>query len=269
MPPLRPPVNRRRFISDTAFALLVLGRVDGVRAAGGPAVAAAASLRYALPEIVAAFVAAGGLPPRVSYGSSGNLFRQIRQGAPFELFLSADERFVRRLVDEGRAFDQGSLYASGRLALFVPLGSSLLADASLADLEVALGDGRLRRLAIANPAHAPYGRAAREVLEHRGLWRDLEKRLVIGENASQALQFALSAGTEAGIVPYSLVLAPRVATLGESALISDSWHSPIRQRMVLLGSASADARALYRFLRGREAGVILERYGFRVPEGEP
>jgi molybdate transport system substrate-binding protein len=221
-----------------------------------------------MPEIVDAFVAAGGSEPRVSFGSSGNLFRQIRQGAPFELFLSADEQFVGSLVDEGRTLDTGALYASGRVVLFVPLRSPLLPDGSLEDLRLAAGDGRLRRLAIANPAHAPYGRAAREALEHRGLWSSIEPRLVVGENASQAVQFALSGGTEGGIVPYSLILAPRIAPLGTGALIPRSWHSPIRHRVVLLDSASADAGALYRFLQQGEARAILERYGFIVPEGE-
>jgi hypothetical protein len=125
----------------------------------------------------------------------------------------------------------------------------------------------LRLIGQSVPADST-GRAVRAALEHRGLWSSIEPRLVVGENASQAVQFALSGGTEGGIVPYSLILAPRIAPLGTGALIPRSWHSPIRHRVVLLDSASADAGALYRFLQQGEARAILERYGFIVPEGE-
>ena len=146
-----------------------------------------------------AWSAGGGAPPRVSFGSSGNLYRQIAQGAPFDLFLSADEEQALKLVRTGRTEGEGTIYATGRLVLLVPEHSRLALDGSLADLGRAIGDGRVSRLAIANPAHAPYGRAAREALERTALWSRLQGRLLLAENAAQAVQFALTRGADGGL----------------------------------------------------------------------
>lgn len=237
------------------------------RAAQGPLVAAAANLRQALPEIAAAFASTGGAtPPRLTFGSSGNLVRQIHQGAPYEMFLSADEGFALALAREGRARDDGVVYAVGRLVMLVPANSPLQADGSLADLEAAVEDGRLQRLAIANPEHAPYGRAARQVLIRRGLWDDrIQRRLVIGENVAQAVQFALSGGAEGGIVAYALALAPPVAAVSSYGLIPAQWHEPLRQRMVLLEGASMAAAAFYDYLQSPDARAIFARNGFTPP----
>lgn len=159
----------------------------GVRAAEPPAVAAAADLKFALTEAATQFERDSGQKVRLSFGSSGNFTQQIENGAPFELFLSADEAFVFRLAEAGHTLDRGAQYAIGRLVLFVPERSPLKPDATLEDLRAALTDGRLRRFAIANPEHAPYGRAARSVLRHAGLWTAIEPRLVLGENAAQAM----------------------------------------------------------------------------------
>ena len=242
----------------------------GTAAAGEPPiVAAAASLRHVFPEVVHTWSAAGGVPPEVSYGSSGNLYRQIAQGAPFDLFLSADEEQALKLVRAGRTEGEGAVYAAGRLALLVPLHSGLALDASLADLGRAIGDGRLRRLSIANPAHAPYGRAARDALVRTALWPRLEDRLLLAENAAQAVQFALARGASGGLVPYALTLAGRVSAEARHVLLDASMHGPITQRMVLLPGAGADARALYRFLAGPAAQRIFERSGFPAPGARP
>ncbi|MEZ5602839.1 MAG: molybdate ABC transporter substrate-binding protein [Burkholderiaceae bacterium] len=134
----------------------------------------------------------------------------------------------------------------------------------------ALDAGDIRRFAIANPEHAPYGRAARAVLRHAGLWSRIEPLLVLGENASQALQFAASGSSQGGIVPLSLSKAPPVAALGRFATIPADWHAgePLRQRMVLTRHAGAAARAFYDYLQGPAARAILARYGFALP-GEP
>ena len=248
-----------------AFALVLAGTAATAREP--PAAAAAASLRHVFPELVRAWSAAGGVPPEVSFGSSGNLYRQIAQGAPFDLFLSADEEQVLKLVREGRAEGGGTVYGIGRLVLLVPRNSGLVLDASLEGLDRAMDDGRLRRLAIANPAHAPYGRAARDALVRAGIWTRLSEsgRLLLAENAAQAVQFALTRGAGGGLVPYALALADRVSREARHTLIDASMHNPIRHRMVLLPRAGEEARALFRFLAGPSARRIFERLGFSAP----
>ena len=228
-------------------------------------VAAAASLRHVFPELILAWTRTGSTAPEVSFGSSGNLYRQISQGAPFDLFLSADEEQVLELVRSGRTDGESAVYGVGRLALLVPHHSRLALDASLDDLGRAIGDGRLRRLAIANPAHAPYGRAAQEALARAALWPRLEERLLLAENAAQAVQFALTGGADGGLVPYALALTERVSHEARHVLIAASMHRPITHRMVLLPHSGAQARELFRFLAGPAAGMIFKRFGFSVP----
>ena len=233
-----------------------------------PLVAAAASLRHVFPELTRVWTDGGGVPPRVSFGSSGNLYRQIAQGAPFDLFLSADEAQALKLVRAGRTDGEGLVYGVGRLALLVPRHSRLALDASLGDLGRALDDGRLRRLAIANPAHAPYGHAAREALARAALWPRLDGRLLLAENAAQAVQFALARGADGGLVPSALALAGHVSGKARHVLLDASMHPPLAQRMVLLAPAGEEARALFRFLAGPAARRIFERFGFTAPERE-
>lgn len=246
------------------LALLLAGMV---RAAEPPPVAAAADLKFALAEIARDFARDSGREVKLSFGSSGNFTQQIEQGAPFQLFLSADENLIFRLADKGFALDRGALYAIGRIVLFAPHGSALKADAELKDLAAALTDGRLRRFAIANPEHAPYGRAARAALRHAGLWETIRPRLVLGENASQAAQFAAAGASQGGIVPLSLALAPEVAKLGRFALLPAEWHAeePLRQRMALMKTAGATARAFYAYLHQPAARAVFRRYGFVLP----
>lgn len=244
---------------------LILAILAPCAAAQAPAIAAAADLKYALTEIADAYRRDTGNEVRIAFGSSGNFAQQIEHGAPFELFLSADEAYVDRLAGKGLTRDAGSLYAIGRVALFLPRGSPLAADATLADLKLAVRDGRVRRFAIANPEHAPYGRAAREVLERAGLWSALSRVLVLGENASQAMQFAAGGGAQGGIVPWSLTKAPEVAKLGDAALLPADGHRPLRQKMVLTRSAGPRAEAFHAYLGTPEARRIFVRHGFALP----
>lgn len=250
-----------------AFTLLFAA---SARAAQMPPVAAAADLKFALAEVAERFRQDSGRTVKLAFGSSGSFARQIEQGAPFELFLSADESFVFRLAERGLTRDRGVLYGVGRIVLFAPRGSPLEVDAGLAGLKAAVADGRIRRFAIANFEHAPYGRAAREALRHAGLWPDIEAKLVLGENASQAAQFAASGSSQGGIIPLSLSRAPEIARLGRYALIPAKWHGaePLRQRMVLMKSAGDTARAFYEYLQRPGARAILVRYGFALPGGE-
>ena len=264
------PMHRGASTACRVVALLLLLLLMGAGRASGepPLVAAAASLRHVFPELMHAWSATGGAPPEVSFGSSGNLYRQIAQGAPFDLFLSADEEQALKLVRAGRTDGEGTIYGVGRLALLVPRHSRLALDASLEDLGRAIDDGRLRRLAIANPAHAPYGRAAREALVRATLWPRLEDRLLLAENAAQAVQFALTRGADGGLVPYALALTERISSKGRHVLVDASMHPPIAQRMVLLSHTGGEARTLFRFLAGPAARRIFQRFGLSAPDAD-
>ena len=244
---------------------VALAAAGAVHAQDGPVIAAASDLKFALDEIAGEFRKSTGKSVRVSYGSSGNFFRQIAQDAPFELFMSADEEFVFKLADQGLTLDRGALYATGRIVLFAPNGSALRPDGDFADLRQAIADGRLVKFAIANPEHAPYGRAAMEALKSAGLWSAIEPKLVLGENVSQAAQFAVSGSTQGGIFALSLALAPGFRDAGSYVPIADSLHRPLRQRMVLTRKAGATARDFYRFAQGPGARAIFKRYGFLLP----
>lgn len=246
------------------IALLVCASPTA-QAQPAPTVAAASDLQFALTELADAFQAQTGKAVKLTFGSSGNFARQIRQNAPLEVFFSADEAYVRQLAEAGFMRDAGELYAIGRIVLIVPKGSTLKADATLTDLKAALGDGRLKKFAIANPEHAPYGRAAEQALRHAGLWDAVKGRLVLGENVSQAAQFATSGNAEAGIIAYSLALSPKVSALGTYALIPAEWHGPLRQGMGLTKNAGPVAEQFYAFARSPAARAILRKYGFVLP----
>jgi molybdate transport system substrate-binding protein len=248
-------------------AAAVLALPGAARAADPPAIAAASDLQAALPDVATAFQQKTGKSVKLTFGSSGAFTQQIRHGAPFEVFLSADESYVRTLSEAGLTQGEGELYAVGRIGLFIPRGSPLKPDPSLRDLAVAARDGRLVRLAIANPEHAPYGRAAREAMQAAGVWDAVRPRLVLGENVSQATQFATSGSAEGGVIPQSLATTPQVRAAGTFVLIPAARHQPLRQRAVLLKGAGPTAAQFYAFVRGREARAILARYGFTVPAG--
>lgn len=237
-------------------------------AADVPTIAAAADLKFALAEVAEGFRKDTGHAVKLVFGSSGAFTAQIENGAPFEMLLSADEQYIFQLSDKGLTRDRGALYAIGRIVLFAPLGSSLKVDAAMTDLRAALSDGRLKRFAIANPEHAPYGRAARAALRHAGLWPGVEPRLVLGENAGQAMQFASSGSSQGGIVPLSLSRAPELAKLGSFALLPAEWHAdePLRQRMALTRKVGPTAEAFYRYLQQPTARETLARYGFVLPD---
>lgn len=248
--------------------LVFLATPSACLAAEVPFVAAAADLKFALSEIAENFAKETGRRVRLSFGSSGNFARQITQGAPFELFFSADEQYALGLVGSGQALDRGALYGVGRIVLYAPRGSPLKPDAQMKGLAAAAAAGVVTRFAIANPEHAPYGRAAREALQHAGLWDVLQSRLVLGENASQAAQFASSGAAEGGIIPLSVALAPALAAAGSHALIAQDWHQPLRQRVVLLKGAGEAARRFYDYMQQPRARAVLTRYGFAVPADE-
>jgi molybdate transport system substrate-binding protein len=237
----------------------------GAQTGDAPNVAAASDLQFALSEIAEGFRRGTRAEIRLTFGSSGNFTRQIAHGAPFQVFLSADEGFIHNLADSGHTIDRGVLYAVGRLVLFAPSGSPLRLDATMSGLRAALAEGRIRRFAIANPEHAPYGRAAEQVLRGQGLWDSVRPLLVLGENVSQAAQFATSGAAQGGIFAYSLALAPNISGRGAYVLLPAEWHAELAQRMVLLKGAGATAQAFYRYVQEPAARAILRRFGFTLP----
>jgi molybdate transport system substrate-binding protein len=256
---------RRRILACFASAGLVLV-ARSVRAQTVPTVAAASDLKFALEEVATRFEKDSGHKLRLVFGSSGNFYSQILQGAPFQMFMSADESYVLKLADVGKTIDRGRLYALGRIGLIVPNGSPLKADGELVDLAAALKDGRLQKFAIANPEHAPYGARAKEALQRAGLWDAIQPRLVLGENISQTAQFATSGSAQGGIVALSLVRAPALAALGRFALIPEAWHPPLKQRMVLMKDAPPALRAFYDYIGTPTAQEVMVRYGFTMPK---
>ncbi len=231
----------------------------------GPAprlrVAAAADLKFALEEVVRN----SGQPVEVAYGASGNFYAQLQNRAPFDVFLSADVTYPERLEEQGLAA-RGSrfVYAIGRLALWTPAGSGI--DVERLGLE-ALRDPRIRRVAIANPQHAPYGRAAEAALRKAGVYDQVREKLVYGENVAQAFQFTESGAAEAGVVALSLAAAPPAAEKGRYWEVPQEWFPKLEQGGVVL-AWTAQPDAAYRFcqfLTGPRGRAALVRFGFRLP----
>ena len=238
----------------------------GPAQARAPVVAAASDLQHVMVELVDAFAADTGQRLRVAHGASGNLARQIRAGAPFELFLSADEQFVLDLHRDAISEDTGHHYATGRLALVVTHRAGFDAAGGLRALGEALADGRVRRLAIANPDHAPYGMRAAEALAAAGLADGARESLVLGENVAQAAQFVFSGNAQAGLVAASMQAANGLPAGLDWHLVPDALHAPLRQRMVLLPGASDGARAFHDWLLGESARAVFRAHGFSVPD---
>jgi molybdate transport system substrate-binding protein len=237
-----------------------------VAAEPAPSIAAASDLKFAMEELAAQFKRDTGHEVRLTFGSSGNFQRQIEQGAPFEMFLSADEAMVYQLADKSLTRDRGALYAVGRIVLFVPERSPIQPSDDLEGLRAALAARQITHFAIANPEHAPYGRAAKQALRHAKLWDLLQPYLVLGENVSQAAQFAATGNCQGGITAYSLALAPSMQGRGRFSLIPGDWHRPLRQRMVLLRKATPTAERFYAYMQAPAAREIMNRYGFVLPD---
>jgi len=231
-----------------------------------PAVAAATSLNPAMAEVAAQFAHDRGAHVQVVFGASGTLTRQIQDGAPFEMFLAADEEFPNRLTAAGLTKGPGTVYAVGRLVIFAPKGSPLTTDPNLDGLMKLIKAGGVTRFAIANPDVAPYGRAAEALLRTRGVWDALRPRLVLGDSVAQAAQFATTGNAVGGLLAYSLVLSPGFADRGTYAVIPQRDHPPLRQRMVLLKHAGATASQFYDYLQSAAARAILQKHGLAGPD---
>jgi molybdate transport system substrate-binding protein len=228
------------------------------------AIAAASDLQAVMPALVSQFERDTGIAASVTFGSSGSFFAQIQNGAPFDVFFSADVDYPRRLVASGHA-EKDSLYAyaTGHLVLWTRSDSGI----DIARGLTILTDARVRRIAIANPDYAPYGRAAIAALQHEQVYERVKDKIVKGENISQTAQFAQSGNAQVGLLSLSLALGPALKG-GKYVEVPASAYPPIRQAAVVL-SASDDkgsARQLLTYLRRPAAVTLLQSFGFAAPD---
>ncbi|MCM3902108.1 MAG: molybdate ABC transporter substrate-binding protein [Pyrinomonadaceae bacterium] len=227
-------------------------------------IAAASDLNFAFKEIIAEYEKTTGNHVKLTLGSSGNFFAQIQNGAPFDLYFSADIAYPRKLEEAGLTVP-GSLYqyAVGQIVLWAAKGSHL--DISKG-LEV-LREPTIKKVAIANPKHAPYGRAAVAAMEYFKVYDQVKDKLVLGENISQAAQFVESGAADVGIIALSLALAPPMQAAGSYWEIPADVHPPIEQGAVMLmgGKNQESAKAFLSFIQGAEGQTVMKRYGFAVP----
>ena len=223
-------------------------------------VAAAANLRYVLPELAELFQQQTGHRLAVTYAASGTLTTQIQHGAPFELFLSASPDYVQRLIKAELTEGEAINYAQAQLALFASNHSKLSVDAGLQGLKEVLFRGDLNKVAIANPRHAPYGQVAKTVLEEAGIWQLIQPHLLMAENATQAVQFTLSSTVDAGFVPYAEIIQPQLASQGRFIKLDVK----LQQQAVLLNGASQQAKLFLAFIQIMDAHDIFIKHGFLV-----
>jgi molybdate transport system substrate-binding protein len=244
------------------LAVLAIGIAPPAFAGASLAIAAAADLKFCMDELVAQFRGNhAGAAIDVSYGSSGNFATQIRQGAPFDLFFSADIEYPRGLAKDGFAASEVRPYARGRIVLWsatIDATKLTLADLARADIG---------KVAIANPQHAPYGKRAEEAMRASGVWDKVEARLVFGENIAQTAQFVESGNAGVGIIALSLALNPELARRGGYWLIPDELHQPLEQAFMMTrhGADNALAETFAEYVQTAQARALMARYGFALP----
>lgn len=228
--------------------------------AGQIRIAAASDLRYAMDEIVQAFRSE--FPDEkvdVTYGSSGKFATQIQEGAPFDLYFSADISYPRQLEEKGLAASPVYPYAVGRIVLWSIKRELLLTE---------LIDKSVKRIAIANYRHAPYGQRAKEALESIGIWELIAEKLVMGDNIAQAAQFVETGAADAGIIALSLVMSPALKDKGHWILIDELFHKPLEQGFVITRYAADNelAKTFAEYMSRTETIKILKDYGFTLPD---
>jgi molybdate transport system substrate-binding protein len=243
-----------------AIALLVVASASLIRAAAPPTltVYAASDLAFALKEVAGLFERFAGAKVVLVFGSTGNLAKQIEHGAPADVFFSANESFIDALVDRGAVIRESrAMYAQGRIVLAVPKGRGAPKDLR------ALLDPKFRRVAIANPAHAPYGKAAEEALRASGVWEALRPKLVYGENIRHALQFIQTGAVDAGIVALSVADVPEI----EYVKVDVALHAPLNQAAGVVRRSARPELALgfVQFVNGSQGRPVMKRFGFLLP----
>lgn len=247
--------------------LLVASQSSGMATAQDLRVAAAADLQFVFQDVAARFQRETGHSVNLTFGSSGNFFSQIQNGAPFDVFFSADVYYPAKLEAAGLV-EPGTLfrYATGRIVLWVRKDSAIDVKQGLKTL----ADPMVRKIAIANSEHAPYGRAAVAALQHEKIYEKVRDRLVLGENISQAAQFVESGNADAGILALSLALAPALKSRGRYYEIPTSFYPAIEQAAVILKSSKQKeiARQFLSFLKQPEIAEFIRSNGLTVPESQ-
>ncbi len=227
-------------------------------------IAAASDLTFAFKDVAARFQNQTGVAVKLTYGSSGNFFAQIQNGAPFDLFFSADVGYPEKLEAAGLA-ESGTMYeyASGKLVMWVPNASKLDLSRGLA----ALLDPGIGKIAIANPQHAPYGTAAVAAMRHAGIYDQVKGKFVLGENISQTAQFVQSGNADVGLLALSLAVAPAMKDSGRYVEVPAADYPPLIQAAVILKSSRNQelANQFLKFLKEPETVALMERYGFSIP----
>jgi molybdate transport system substrate-binding protein len=244
------------FIKRVLFCLLLL--VSNHALSDVLRIAAATNLRYVLPEITAKFKEITGHNVTVSYAASGTLTTQIIHGAPFQVFLSANPAYVKHLLAENRIETNVTTFAYGQLALFSATHAMLDVVKGIPSIKAALLQSKLKKVAIANPIHAPYGQAAKQQLEKYGLWDDIQPHLLVAENASQATQFTLSSRSSVGFIPFTHAIQPEISKKGAFVKLD----SLLPQQAALVSPSSEVANAFVTFLSSNEAAELLTSQGF-------
>ena len=258
-----------KLLRPALIALFLLGTFNVVHAQRSElTIAAAADLSAALTDISNNFEKGAGIHVRLSFGASGGLTQQIENGAPFDLFFSADMDYPRQLIKDNQA-DAASLheYAVGKLVLWVPTDSPL--DVEHRGMQ-ALLDPSVKKISIANPQHAPYGRAAVDALKHGGLYDKLADRLVIGESISQAAQFAESGNAQAGFVALAHASAPSMKEKGKYWIVPAEYYPALAQGVVILSRSShkREAEEFLKYFKTKPVSATLQKYGFTLPEAK-
>ena len=234
-----------------------------------PTIAVAANMKDAFLEILTAFNSTGKSEKsdkselRVVYGSSGNFTTQIMNGAPFNLFIAADEHFPLELYKNGKAVDEGMVYAIGKLVIITKNSSGIQLLDSKAEMAKAIQ--KANKVSIAKPDLAPYGKAAVEYLKAEGLWDLAKNKLVYGDNIGVATTYVVSGAADIGFTAVSLAKSPEVAKETSFLLMDPKLYEPIKQRMVLIKGAPQEAIDLYRFMQTPQAKTILQKYGYSTP----
>ena len=244
---------------------LALACCSCLAAAGKPVIAVAANLSKPMESLAAKFASESGTQVRLTIGSSGDLLRQIQQGAPYEIYIAAAASYTARAQEEKLIDGEPMTLAVANMGAFIPGGSSLEGTPDLTELGRMLAAGKYKRIAMANPEVAPFGVAAQQALEKMGVWAIEQDRLVLGENVAQTVQFTLAGGVDVGFIPESFALLPEVATHGRFLPVPPGWHDPLTQTMVLLHGAGSEARAFFLFLQSPATREFLLHSGYGPP----
>jgi molybdate transport system substrate-binding protein len=257
-------MSRRHLLLGTMPVCLSRG-APARAAETAPLVAVAASLQGLIEAYAATFERETGKPLRLVFGATANFVRQIEQGAPFELFLAADDESVQRLARNGLTAAPPAVFARGELRLATRQASALPVDQGLAGIRSALQSGALRRIAMANPELAPYGRAAQQALQAAGLWELMQPRLMLGENVSLTTSLVATGGAEAGLVAGSTLKLPAFARVLRSGPVAADQYAPIRHGAALLKGAGPAAAAAFERIIAADFRILLAAHGFSAP----